>query len=186
MPQLIQPQTQRLQLRQWRAEDRAPFAALNADPNVMAYFPQTLDRAQSDALADGCEANIAERGWGLWAVELRATGAFIGFVGLNRPAASLPFSPCVEVGWRLAKAYWGQGLATEAAQTALRVGFKQLALSEIVSFTAIANQRSIAVMEKLSMQRDAQPFEHPGLPADNDLRLHYLYRASAKRWHSQD
>jgi len=176
MPHIIEPRTQRLLLRQWRAEDRAPFAALNADPEVMEHYPKTLSRAESDVAADRYEALIAERGWGLWAVELADERAFIGFVGLHVPSAPLPFAPCVEAGWRLARAYWGLGYATEAARAALDTGFDQLGLDEIVAFTALANRRSQAVMERLGMRRQPWTFEHPNVPAESGLREHCLYR----------
>lgn len=182
MVQLIEPQTSRLRLRQWQAADYAPFAALNADPDVMAYFPSLRSRAESDRLIADCAAHISQFGWGFWAAELKATGTFIGFVGLNEAPAALPFSPCVEIGWRLAKDYWGQGLATEAAQAALGVGFEQLKLDEIVAFTPLANRRSVAVMERLHMQRDAESFEHPAVPAGSSLTRHHLYRLSHTRW----
>jgi RimJ/RimL family protein N-acetyltransferase len=182
MVELIEFETQRLCLRQWRAEDREPFAELNADPKVMEYFPALLDRAASDAMADRCQSLIAERGWGLWAVEERNTGHFMGFVGLHVPIAELPFFPCVEVGWRLAFQCWGKGFATEAAEASLRVGFELLGLSEIVSFTAVRNFRSRAVMEKLGMRETSETFEHPHIPLGNSLRQHCLYRLSRDQW----
>lgn len=185
LPQLPTPleiDTPRLRLRQWRAADRAPFAALNADPRVMAHFPSTLDRTASDAIAERSEALIAERGWGFWAVERRDSGDFIGFVGLNVPTAALPFSPCVEIGWRLVHAAWGQGLASEAARAALTAGFETLGLAEIVSFTALSNRRSQAVMERLGMRRTAEDFDHPVLPEGHPLRRHCLYRLNADGW----
>ena len=175
MPHLIEPATARLHLRQWRSSDRAPFAQLNADPRVMEFFPSSLTREQSDALADRCESFISEHGWGLWAAELKTDGSFIGLVGLNIPAAQLPFSPCIEVGWRLAFDYWGYGFATEAGQEALRVGFEVLDLEEIVSFTAAANRRSRAVMERLRMTESGL-FEHPSVPVGSAFREHCLYR----------
>lgn len=187
LPQLPSPLeivTPRLHLRQWRAADRAPFAALNADPRVMEHFPSTLDRAASDAIAERCEALIAERGWGFWAVERRDSGDFIGFVGLNVPTAALPFAPCVEIGWRLAHGAWGQGLASEAARAALTTGFETLGLVEIVSFTALSNRRSQAVMERLGMRRAAEDFDHPVLPEEHPLRRHCLYRLDADAWHA--
>ena len=141
MPEIIEFRTERLYLRQWRSSDLAPFAQLSADPRVMEFFPNLLDRAASDALAERIEAKICDRGWGLWAAEIQATQEFIGFVGLNIPAITLPFSPCVEVGWRLDFPYWGKGYASEAAKEALRIGFEILNFDEIVSFTAIHNQR---------------------------------------------
>jgi RimJ/RimL family protein N-acetyltransferase len=175
MTELIEPTTARLVLRQWRSSDRSPFAALNADPRVMEFFPSPLTREQSDAMADRCESLIDERGWGLWAVELKADRSFIGFVGLHIPDARLPFAPCTEIGWRLAFDYWRHGFATEAAREALRVGFEVLALEEIVSFTVVANSRSRAVMERLGM-KESGSFEHPSLPVGHSLSEHCLYR----------
>ncbi len=152
MAELIEFDTGRLRLRQWRAADRMPFAALNADPRVMEFFPAPLDHIESDTMADRCQSLITERGWGFWAVEIKKTREFIGFVGLHTPDPDLPFSPCVEIGWRLAFCYWGKGFATEAARGALRVGFESLGLPEIVSFTAVGNLRSRAVMERLGMR----------------------------------
>jgi RimJ/RimL family protein N-acetyltransferase len=141
----------------------------------MEFFPSPLTREQSDDMADRCESLMRERGWGFWAVELKTEGTFIGFVGLHVPAARLPFSPCTEIGWRLAFHNWGYGFATEAAQEALRIGFEVLGLEEIVSFTAVANRRSRAVMERLGM-RQSGLFEHPSVPVGNPLREHCLYR----------
>ncbi|MEW9528193.1 GNAT family N-acetyltransferase [Microbispora sp. NPDC049125] len=170
--------TERLVLRRWRHGDRQPFAALNADPAVMEHFPSTLSRAESDALAGRIEAAFAERGFGLWAVE--AGGAFIGFTGLNVPRFTAHFTPCVEIGWRLARPAWGHGYATEAARAALAYGFGELGLAEIVSFTSVTNVRSQAVMRRIGMTRDPQDdFDHPALDEDSPLRRHVLYRISA-------
>lgn len=177
MTKLIEFETERLRLRQWQAADRKPFAALNADPRVMEFFPSLFSRAESDAMADRCESLIQERGWGLWAAESKDAGEFIGFVGLHTPSALLPFSPCVEIGWRLAFEYWGKGLASEAARGALGVAFKLLGLEEIVSFTALENRRSRAVMRRLGMS-ESGTFYHPQVPNDSPLRLHGLYRLS--------
>lgn len=182
MAKLIEFETERLRLRQWLAADREPFAALNADPKVMAFFPAPLERADSDAMADRCQSLIAERGWGFWAAETKETNQFIGFVGLHIPIPELPFSPCVEVGWRLAYPYWGKGFATEAAKGALQVGFELLKLPEIVSFTTLLNLRSRAVMERLEMRETAEMFEHPHVPVGNPLRKHCLYRLSREQW----
>jgi RimJ/RimL family protein N-acetyltransferase len=180
--------TPRLQLRAWAAQDLAPFAALNADPVAMAHFPATLRRQESDALAERINALIQAQGWGFWALELRAPGAapaFIGMLGLHRPQADLPFAPCVEIGWRLLRPYWHQGLAHEAAQAALRVGFDVLQLPEIVAFTALTNTRSQTLMQRLHMQRNlADDFEHPALAAGHPLRRHCLYRLPQQRWHA--
>jgi RimJ/RimL family protein N-acetyltransferase len=175
MNELIEFETERLHLRQWKSADRAPFAALNDDPRVMEYFPSRLSRAESDAMADRCESLIHERGWGLWATELKESGEFIGYVGLHTLETQFPFSPCVEIGWRLAFEHWRKGLATEAAKEALRIGFQRLGFTEIVSFTAVNNRRSRAVMERLGMTESGL-FEHPNVPEESGLRLHCLYR----------
>ncbi|WP_250460320.1 GNAT family N-acetyltransferase [Microbulbifer litoralis] len=182
MYRLIEPQTERLLLRQWRDADREPFAALCADPQVMEYFPSTLDRAASDAAVDRQIAHIDANGWGFWAVERREDGAFIGFVGLKHAPAELPFAPCVEIGWRLAREYWGRGYAVEAARESVRVAFNELQLAEIVSFTVTQNAPSRKVMERLQMREMPQTFEHPLLPADSPLRRHCLYRLTAAQW----
>lgn len=182
MIEIIEFDTERLRLRQWRAADRAPFAALNGDPKVMEFFPELLAPAASDAMAGRCEASITARGWGLWAVETKDSGQFIGFVGLHVPIPELPCAPCVEIGWRLAAAHWGRGLASEAARGALRVGFETLALSEIVAFTATRNLRSRAVMEKIGMTDANEDFEHPNVPVGSVLREHCLYRLSRADW----
>jgi len=181
MAEIIEFETDRLRLRQWLATDREPFAALNADPRVMEFFPATLDRATSDAMADYCEALIAKRGWGFWAAEVKGSGQFIGFVGLHTPF-ELPFSPCVEIAWRLAFKHWGKGFASEAASGALQVGFGLLNLPEIVSFTAVRNLRSRAVMERLGMREAPSTFEPPHIPVDSPLRLHCLYPLSRDDW----
>jgi ribosomal-protein-alanine N-acetyltransferase len=166
--------TERLVLRQWREDDREPFAALNGDPVVMEHFPATMTREQSDAFVDFNIATIAERGWGLWAVE--ADGAFIGFVGLNEPRFQAHFTPAVEIGWRLARSAWGHGYATEAARAVLAYAFDELKLDEIVSFTTVENRRSRRVMERIGMSRDpADDFDHPNV-TDERIRPHVLYR----------
>lgn len=178
----IEFETQRLRLRQWRESDRRPFAAMNADPLVMEFFPTTQSRAASDSSIDMWQAQFAERGWSNWAAEIRSTSEFIGFVGLSIPKRLLPFSPCVEIGWRLARAHWRQGFATEAAVAALRVGFEHIALDEVVSFTSVLNVRSRAVMERIGMRNTLQDFEHPAVPEGDSLRLHCLYRIKRKEW----
>jgi RimJ/RimL family protein N-acetyltransferase len=178
--------TQRLRLRQWRAADRDPFAAMNADPVVMEFFPNRLTREQSDALVDRFDVRFSELGYCPWAVEELEGGAFIGFVGLNPVPDTLPCAPGVEVGWRLAQAVWGRGYATEAAAEAMRFGFEECELAEIVSFTAAVNRRSWRVMERLGMARVLDGgFDHPMIPAGHDLRPHVLYRASKAEWHER-
>jgi len=170
-------ETPRLLLRRWRPEDLAPFAAMNADPRVMEFFPAALDRAQTAAMVERIEKGLSERGFGLWAAELKATKEFIGFIGLSVPGEPLPFSPCVEIGWRLAYAQWGKGYATEGARAALEFGFGPLGLDEIVSFTAARNARSRVVMTKIGMTRDPKDdFLHPRISADHPLAPHVLYR----------
>ena len=169
-------QTTRLVMRRWTDADREPFAAMNADPQVMAYFPARLTRTESDALVDRIEEQFDAYGYGLWALERRDDGAFLGFTGLAHVRPGLPFSPALEVGWRLVAAAWGQGFATEAAREALRVGFESRH-DEIVSFTAVVNAPSRRVMERLGMHRDpADDFDHPALANWSPLRPHVLYR----------
>lgn len=179
---LIEFDTERLRLRQWCDNDREPFARLSSDPRVMQFFPAPFNRTESDAMANRCHALIAQRGWGLWAVEIKSTREFIGYVGLHIPSLELPFSPCIEIGWRLAFPHWGKGFATEAARAVLRVGFEQLRLLEIVSFTSLQNLRSRAVMERIGMHDSGMVFEHPVIPRGNPLREHCLYRLSRKQW----
>ena len=178
----IELRTERLHLRPWRAEDVEPFAAMNAGRRVMEHCPSTQGREASAAAIVRWQARIEQRGWGLWAAELRRTGEFIGFVGLEIPAATMPFSPCVEVGWRLALAHCGHGYATEGAKGAIGIGFERLGLDEIVSFTAVGNIRSRAVMERLGMTESDTTFEHPAVPADSPVREHCLYRLTRARW----
>jgi RimJ/RimL family protein N-acetyltransferase len=169
--------TERLRLRRWRESDLAAFAALNADARVMEFMPAVLTREQSDARAASIAQHFQQYGFGLWAVEAVGVADFIGFTGLSVPAFEAPFTPCVEVGWRLAYDHWGRGYATEAARAAVRYGFDQLKLDEIVSFTTVNNSRSRGVMEKLGMTRAAgEDFDHPKLPEGHPLRRHVLYR----------
>jgi 3-dehydroquinate dehydratase/shikimate dehydrogenase len=171
-------ETERLLLRAWRPGDREPFAALNGDPRVMEWFPATLSRRESDALAEVIEQRLADQGWGLWAVELPGIAEFIGFVGLN-PADAILGYPVVEVGWRLAAEHWGRGYAPEAAIASLAHGFGALGLDEIVSFTTVANAKSRRVMEKIGMTRDgAGDFDHPRIAEGSPIRPHVLYRIS--------
>lgn len=175
--------TERLLLRAWRESDRAPYAALNADPIVMEHFPAVLSREESDAHVDQIVATFEERGWGLWAAEVPGVAEFIGFIGLNLPRFQAHFTPCVEVGWRLARTAWGRGYAPEGATAALRFAFEDLALDEIVSFTTVGNAKSRRVMEKLGMEHDPNDdFDHPSLPAGSPVRRHVLYRISKQDW----
>ncbi len=169
--------TDRLLLRRWLPTDRTPFAALNADPQVMEHFPAVLSREESDALAARIEAHFDRHGFGLWALEIPSVASFAGFVGLSVPSFEAHFTPCVEIGWRLAAENWGRGYATEGARTALGFGFQARALREIVSFTVPGNRRSRQVMERIGMAHDpAGDFDHPALPEGHALRRHVLYR----------
>jgi ribosomal-protein-alanine N-acetyltransferase len=175
--------TARLTLRQWLSKDLEPFAALNADPVVMEFMPDLLTREQSARFMEGAAADLERRGFGLWAVEERAGGRFAGCVGLNVPSFEAPFTPCVEILWRLASPCWGRGLATEAARACLALGFGALGLAAVVAFTAPRNTRSRAVMQRLGMRRDERgDFAHPRLPAEHPLSQHVLYRLTRAAW----
>lgn len=170
--------TARLRLREWTPADLEPFAALNADPRVMEFFPATLCRHESDGAAQRIHDHFAANGFGLWVVEVLGGTSFAGIVGLCVPKFEAHFTPCVEIGWRLAHAFWGRGYATEAARAALAHGFGALDLDEIVSFTVPANTRSRAVMERLGMKHSPDDdFLHPNLPKAHPLARHVLYRA---------
>lgn len=181
-PQLIEPSSERLHLRQWTNEDLPLFAHLNADTKVMRYFPSLLSSEQSNAMADKIRRLICERGWGFWALELKESGEFIGFTGLHTPSDKLPCSPCVEIGWRLASSHWGKGYATEAANTALSIAFEHLNFEEIVAFTAHQNQPSIRVMQRIGMHNTEQDFNHPEVPTQSPLRKHVLYKIGRAEW----
>jgi RimJ/RimL family protein N-acetyltransferase len=168
--------TTRLCLRAWQPDDLPAFAALNADVEVMRYFPSLLDRAASDAMATRIRNGLVEHGFGLWAVEVEGGPPFIGFVGLSVPRWTASLAPCVELGWRLARAAWGNGYATEAARAAVAFAWER-GIDELVAFTVPENIRSRAVMERLGMQRDpSEDFDHPALEVSSPLRRHVLYR----------
>jgi RimJ/RimL family protein N-acetyltransferase len=175
--------TQRLLLRRWRGSDRAPFRALNADPRVMEFMPGLLTPAESDQLIDWIEAHFDQHGFGPYAAELRDARSFIGFIGLAIPSFVAPFTPCVEIAWRLARDHWGQGLATEGARAVLRHAFESLGMTGLVSFTTQTNLRSRRVMERIGMVRDSSAdFQHPNLPEAHPLRPHVLYRIDHEAW----
>lgn len=172
--------TDRLLLRRFRASDLAAFAQLNADARVTEFLAGALSRDESDALVDRIEAHFDEHGFGLFALEITGVAPFAGFVGLSVPRFEAAFTPCVEIGWRLAAEHWGSGYASEAARAVLAHGFDVVGLDEIVSFTVPANTRSRRVMEKLGMSRRPEDdFDHPALPEGHPLRRHVLYRISA-------
>lgn len=178
--------TPRLLLRAWRPEDAVSYAALNADPEVMGYLLGPIDRAKSDAQIQSFIEHFDREGYGRWAVEVPGVVPFIGMVGITVMPYATPFTPAVEVAWRLARAHWGRGFATEAAQAALGFGFEQAGLEEIVSITVAANLRSQAVMQRLGMTRDlAGDFDHPNVPAGHPLQRHVLYRMSRIAWHER-
>ncbi len=169
-------ETDRLLLRQWRDADRAPFAALNADPEVMRHFPAVQTRAESDAGVDRQVASIRDRGHGFWAVERKADGVFLGFTGVKATGADLPFAGAPEVGWRLARHAWGAGYASEAARAAVEQAFAVTDAAEIVSFTAATNAPSQAVMRRIGMRRTPErDFDHPALPKGHRLERHVVY-----------
>ncbi|XRQ14404.1 GNAT family N-acetyltransferase, partial [Actinomadura welshii] len=171
---------ERLLLRRWEDRDREPFAAVNADPEVMEHFPAPLTRRESDALVDTFQARFKKDGFGFWVLESAGTGEFIGFTGISAVRFPAPFAPAVEIGWRLARPAWGRGYATEAARRALRFAFDERGLGEVVSFTATTNLKSQAVMERLGMTRDpAGDFDHPLVADGHPLKRHVLYRTTA-------
>jgi RimJ/RimL family protein N-acetyltransferase len=173
----VELETERLLLRRWRQSDREPFARMNADVEVMRHFPARMTREESDALVDRIEQHFRDEGFGLYAVERRAEGDFIGFVGLQRVRFDAPFGPAVEIGWRLAPHAWGHGYSTEAARRVLEHAFGPLALEQVVSFTVPANEPSWRVMERIGMTHDpADDFDHPRVPAGHPLERHVLYR----------
>lgn len=175
--------TARTILRQWRPDDLAPFAALNADREVMRHFPTTLDRAQSDAIAQRLSRHIETHGYGPWALEIPGVTPFAGFVGLLHVSFDAPFAPAVEIGWRLARPWWSKGYATEAARAAVAFAFETLGLDGLVSFTVTANARSRAVMERLGMHHcPDEDFLHPLVPPGHRMRRHVLYRLAASDW----
>jgi len=175
--------TGRLILRRWQDSDRQPFAAINADPRVMEFFPNLLTRRQSDDLIEKIEAAFTQRGFGLCAVELQSDHRFLGFIGLSVPGFQAHFTPCVEIGWRLATHAWGQGFATEGAWAIAAYAFDTLKLDALVSFTAEQNTRSRRVMERIGMTfNSADSFDHPNLPEGHLLRRHVLYRLRANEF----
>jgi RimJ/RimL family protein N-acetyltransferase len=169
-----------IRLRQWRDDDLEPFAAMNADPEVMEFFPRKLTKAESRETLQRLRTDIEHRGWGLWAVD--ADGALAGFTGLAEPKFTAHFTPCVEIGWRLRRAFWGRGVAFAAARLAESYAVKTLKLPELVSFTATINTRSRRLMERLGFTYDpADDFLHPSLASDSPLRPHVLYRKANPR-----
>jgi RimJ/RimL family protein N-acetyltransferase len=182
MMSLIEATTERLLLRQWKDADVPVFAKINADPEVMEFFPGVLSEDESDDMAQIIRVKISINGWGFWAVERRDDNKFLGFVGLNAPHYELPVSPCIEIGWRLGREYWGNGYASEAARKCLEIAFKRLNLCEVYSFTSVLNLRSRAVMERIGMTNTFHNFEHPVIPEQHRLREHVLYKIERDNW----
>jgi len=168
-------ESERLVFRSWTQEDKDEFRKLNADQEVMKYFPDVLSHEESDLVFDRIRKNMAEKGYGLWAVEIKESGDFIGFIGFNNADFRAFFTPCIEIAWRLKSEAWGKGFATEGAKRCLRFGFENLGLSEVCSFTSVENTRSEKVMKRIGMIKIAE-FDHPEVPEDSTLRKHILYR----------
>lgn len=182
MKEILQLESARLILRQWGDSDLPAFADLCADPRVMRYFPETLGRLQSAEVIGRARGHFAELGYGLWALERKDSGQFIGFTGLGQVGFDAPFAPATEIGWRLAYEHWGLGFASEAAWTCLACAFDRLGLEEVVAFTAVANASSEKVMQSIGMQRDVEgDFDHPNLPG-HELQRHMLYRITQAQW----
>lgn len=179
-------ETERLYLRQWQASDLARFAEMNADAEVMKYFPKHLSPTVSNAIANKCQQLIADKGWGFWAVSLKQDSenddCFIGMVGLNAVHAQMPFAPNVEIAWRLHRDYWGQGYATEAARASLSFAFKTLKLDEVVAFTAVINKHSQLIMQRIGMTDTRDNFYHPMLDPKHSLAKHVLYKITRQQW----
>ncbi|WP_299020110.1 GNAT family N-acetyltransferase [uncultured Photobacterium sp.] len=179
---VVRLETERLVLRQWRLSDYAPFAAMTANPKVMRFFPSVLSREESDQVANKIESLIAQKGWGFWAVELKKTSEFIGFVGLHYQDQAIPDAPFVEIGWRLSEKHWGLGYAPEAANEAMRFAFDILNESAVYAFTTLQNVPSRKVMSKIGMMDTNMNFNHPALDAEHPLSRHCLYKITDDMW----
>ncbi len=179
-------ETERLILRQWQPKDFAIFAQMNADSDVMQYFPKVLSTETSNIIANKCQQLLKDNGWGFWAVSLKGDSTkndkFIGMVGLNKAHKDMPFAPNVEIGWRLHKEYWRKGYALEAAKESLKFAFEVLDLDEVVAFTAVINKPSQRLMQRLGMSNSYQDFYHPMLDSNHPLAKHVLYKISQKDW----
>lgn len=179
----VKYETDRLFLRTWKKSDLETFYKINSDPQVMEFMPKTLRREESNQAAERIQAHFKSHNFGLWAIELKSTHQFIGFVGLSIPTFESHFTPCVEIAWRLGKDFWGKGFATEAAKKSLEIGFTTFNLNEILAFTVLANLRSIGIMKKLGMKTNPlENFDHPKLPENSPLKKHVLYRINKLEW----
>lgn len=177
-------ETQRLILRKWKVSDLLSLYRINSDPKVMEFFPNRLTREESDRFAKEIQYKIKENGWGFWAIEEKQSSQFIGFVGLNKPRIDLPFTPCIEIAWRLDSYYWNKGYATEAAKRSLEYAFTTLCINEVVSFTALINKRSEKVMQKIGMIDTQNNFFHPKVPSNSLLSEHVLYKITKEQWYN--
>lgn len=182
MTKIYTLESERLLLRPWCEEDFEPFAKMNSDPRVREYFPSLLTREESDISAGIAKEWIEKNGWGFWAVSVKDLADFIGFIGMQNVPFDAPFTPAVEIGWRLAFEHWDKGYATEGALAALKFGFETLKLNEIVAFTALENRRSRKVMEKIGMTHSSEDdFDHPKIPVGHPLRKQALYRTRSNK-----
>ena len=175
-------ETDRLLLRSWTESDSDAFAKINSDPIVMQHFPSVYSRERSDQMMQICNLEIEKYGYSFWAIERKDTNGLVGFTGLHNFVGELDFSPCVEIGWRLAHAQWGRGYATEAAMECLRLGFCDFNLESIYSFTTLSNTRSRSVMRKIGMADTRSNFRHPKVPIESGLQEHCLYKISKEEW----
>jgi [ribosomal protein S5]-alanine N-acetyltransferase len=177
-------QTKRIGLRAWLEEDVEPFSRINADPEVMKFFPGPLSKVETERFVSAIENHFNEKGFGLYAVDELASCDFIGFIGLNTATFESDFTPCVEVGWRLSPEYWGKGFATEGALACLKKGFQEFSLEEIVSFTSAINNRSVAVMKRIGLKY-RMDFDHPRLDPKSQLCKHALYSLTRMEYETQ-
>jgi RimJ/RimL family protein N-acetyltransferase len=178
----IELETEHLKLRQWRDEDLPIYAKITSNPEVMKFFPAPLSREQSDAAAEKFRGLIASRGWGFWAIELKKRGVFIGYAGLHAPSTQFPFSPCVEIAWRVEPQYWESGVVLEAGEVILSYAFDVLKLDEVVYFTALQNSKAKGVMSQLGMRDRDKNFKHPSFPSGDSLAEHRLYGMTKEEW----
>lgn len=178
-------ETERLVLRQWKKSDFEPYARLNGSPEVMAYFPAPLSEKETHARIRYFRTLIFQQGWGVWAIERKSDGCFIGSAGIMEPVTPHPLSPCVEIGWRLDRPYWGKGYATEAAEASLAYGFLHLELPEIIAFAAVANTASRAVMSRIGMVDTNRDFDHPKVPKDCPMRRYCVYAITHAMWEAR-
>lgn len=174
MEKKIDIETERLLLRRWQEQDLEVFIHMNQDAEVMRYFPNTQDTAQTVQFYEKIVQEFAEYGYGLYAAEEKSSGKFIGFIGFHRADLAVDFCPCIEIGWRLDKQYWGRGYATEGAKACLKHGFEKLCFDQVYSFTSIENIASQRVMQKLGLQLK-QYFAHPQVPENHSLKPHVCY-----------